>query len=603
MAYGHDHQMSFLGEDNGSSHQTMTSLSQHSSINKDNSYLQYNSVPLSDDKSHLPPNYLRPPRKISIFGWWKYELLASAISIGTIMALALVVRRYEGRPIQDINLPQSLQLSALVAALSTVMRVSLLVPVASAMSQDSWLWFSNPGQQNGKVCRSRLKDLDLTDNASRGPWGSLLFLLKGRGRWFAYIGALVTILSLGIPVFTQQLVVYKVLLMNHGVPALSNIPRSQSWSSNEGIMDAVTRYVNPRIKAAVQNGFFTPDVQPPSLTCVTGNCTWPTTPTLGVCGECSKNDFKQTCNATVYGGTECNFTVPSGTSFKNGTGLFFKSTPGAGSKYNSTDPTRAYLANWDVGGVNYSYGWTGWNKTTFVTYECALWACVQSYEASVQASTQTQVKNQEWSSVVGIQNDTNSYKRNMTFGNPMNASTPGLGEYTITNIAGLMLSEYLTQWFNGTVYAPGSRGIAYSNDYVEVIYNATTYSDLDGLTKNIALSMSNVFRTAEPAQHDVYNGIASTLSVAVKWEWLTLPIILIAASLLLSLINIIRTARSEVGAWKGGPLALLVTDLDPTARKIAMANMDVPGGLVRSVGDMKAVLSRNRRGGWSFEAA
>lgn len=182
MEYGHDHQMSFLGGDNVSSHQARSSLSQHSSINKDNTYLKYNSVPLSDDNGPLPPNYLSPPHKVSIFGWWKYELLATAISIGAIMALALVVRRYEGRPIEEINLPKSLQLSALVAALSTVIRVSLLVPVANAMSQDSWLWFSNSGQRNGKACRSRLKDLDLTDNASRGPWGSFVFLLKARGR-------------------------------------------------------------------------------------------------------------------------------------------------------------------------------------------------------------------------------------------------------------------------------------------------------------------------------------------------------------------------------------------------------------------------------------
>jgi hypothetical protein len=154
------------------------------------------------------------------------------------MALALVVRRYEGRPIQEINLPKSLQLSAIVAALSTVTRVALIVPVASALSQDSWLWFSNPKQRFSG--HSRLKDLELMDNASRGPWGSFQFLLRAPvSRYFAYIGAVITILSLGLSVFTQQLVVYEVLPLGDGTPSLSNIPRSQSWSSAEGLMDAV----------------------------------------------------------------------------------------------------------------------------------------------------------------------------------------------------------------------------------------------------------------------------------------------------------------------------------------------------------------------------
>jgi hypothetical protein len=37
-------------------------------------------------------------------------------------------------------------------------------------------------------------------------------------------------------------------------------------------------------------------------------------------------------------------------------------------------------------------------------------------------------------------------------------------------------------------------------------------------------------------------------------------------------------------------------------KRVARENMDVPGGLVRSVGNRKAVLSRSERGGWVFEA-
>jgi hypothetical protein len=127
----YDHQMS-LQEDGASSRPVPEYSSEFPA--KNNIYSNYDSVPSNDDNGLQP--VLQGKTSTSIFSWWKFELLASIISIGSIMALALVVRRYEGRPLENINLPHSLQLSAIVAALSTVARVSLLVPVASAMSQE-----------------------------------------------------------------------------------------------------------------------------------------------------------------------------------------------------------------------------------------------------------------------------------------------------------------------------------------------------------------------------------------------------------------------------------------------------------------------------------
>lgn len=128
------------------------------------------------------------------------------------------------------------------------------------------------------------------------------------------------------------------------------------------------------------------------------------------------------------------------------------------------------------------------------------------------------------------------------------------------------------------------------------MYNATQYGQLDVLVKNIALSMTNVFRSAEPAQNVIYNGTASTLSVAIKWKWLTLPIILVAASLVLSLVNIVRTYMSGIGAYKGSPLALLVCDVDPQIKAIARNKVDVPNGLIRSIGNWKAYLAIDENG-------
>jgi hypothetical protein len=367
-------------------------------------------------------------------------------------------------------------------------------------------------------------------------------------------------------------------------------------------------YLNPNIKAAVNSGFFNLNIQPLPVTCPTSNCTWPATPSLAVCGGCTQNGFTMTCNDTYpgeVGGVICNYTAPSGATFQNDTGLYFSSIPGQGSVYNASDPTRLYFANWDVGGVDYlSVGWNEWNSTTFLTYECALWACIQSYTATVKGSEQTTLQGTEWPTIIGIQNGTGVYDKNSTFGDPLYSSDPNEGSYTVTDIAAYELQQYMPSFFigNATIYIYlGSRGIFYSNDFVEVIYNATINMDLDALAKNIALSMSNVFRTAEPAQDDAYNGTASALSVAARWVWLTLPIVLVALSLLSSMVNIVRTYQNESAPWKGGPLALLVCDIDPQVKATAVANMDVPGGLEKSIGNVKVVLAKNDQGGWVFE--
>ena len=120
------------------------------------------------------------PHGSSFFRWWLPELFASVLSVASLLALVIVLRAYDGRGITDLNLPASLTLNGIVAAISTFNRVCLMVPVGAAISQEAWLWFLTARHQ--KRTYSRLGDLDLTDGASRGAWGSLVFLCFSRRR-------------------------------------------------------------------------------------------------------------------------------------------------------------------------------------------------------------------------------------------------------------------------------------------------------------------------------------------------------------------------------------------------------------------------------------
>jgi hypothetical protein len=121
------------------------------------------------------------PSRISFLRWWFPEILASIISVASLLSTVIVLRYYDGLGLNDLNLPNSLTLNGIVAVIATINRVTLMVPVGSAMSQEVWLWFSSVAHKD--TCRSRFLDLDLSDAASRGAWGSLVFLFVARRRF------------------------------------------------------------------------------------------------------------------------------------------------------------------------------------------------------------------------------------------------------------------------------------------------------------------------------------------------------------------------------------------------------------------------------------
>lgn len=136
---------------------------------------------LLDHPINPPVSRSRPGSfKDSFFRWWLTELVASLLSLGSFLSLVAILNHYDGRGLQEINLPYSLTLNGVIAAISTLIRVTLMVPVEASLSQDAWLWFS-AAKQN-KVCKSRLADLEVSDEASRGAWGSFLFLFRARRR-------------------------------------------------------------------------------------------------------------------------------------------------------------------------------------------------------------------------------------------------------------------------------------------------------------------------------------------------------------------------------------------------------------------------------------
>ena len=112
--------------------------------------------------------------------WWWPELLTELFAISAFVAIVAVAVHFRGHSIRTVGLPSGLTLNGLIALLSTFSRAALLVPIASALSQEVWLWLFEARKR--PMRRGELRDLEISDRASRGAWGSLLLLRHIRRR-------------------------------------------------------------------------------------------------------------------------------------------------------------------------------------------------------------------------------------------------------------------------------------------------------------------------------------------------------------------------------------------------------------------------------------
>jgi hypothetical protein len=117
--------------------------------------------------------------------WWAWEFLAATLSLLATAALIATLVVTDGRPLQSMTFGSvQISLNAFVAAISTVIRTSLLVTVAGPLNQSLWNWFSSPKLEKGAQQQSGkpLKDLDTFGNAAQDLWSSLQLLVRTKYR-------------------------------------------------------------------------------------------------------------------------------------------------------------------------------------------------------------------------------------------------------------------------------------------------------------------------------------------------------------------------------------------------------------------------------------
>lgn len=102
---------------------------------------------------------------------WAPEAAWCVIAGVLLGALVILLMQYNNQRLPEW--PLGLTLNTAVALITTVLRSVTVVLISEAISQLKWNRFA--------VQQRRISDLHVFDQASRGPWGSLLMVLRGRG--------------------------------------------------------------------------------------------------------------------------------------------------------------------------------------------------------------------------------------------------------------------------------------------------------------------------------------------------------------------------------------------------------------------------------------
>lgn len=377
------------------------------------------------------------------------------------------------------------------------------------------------------------------------------------------------------------------------------------------------------MKVAIYSGILTSNVDSATAFCPTGNCTWPITPSVAVCGSCSTIKYQTICKSDI-----CFYTLPSGNTVNlTNTNLTYDDLSNTANStdqqavfqvvsntqdtytttsYNDSLSDRLFIAKFEAFGAPYDPSGIAaisgddlfsWSNSSTIASECALWMCVQTYNASQVDGIQTESITSEFSDLVGFNVAPHSID-NYTFLQPYSS-------YTVSSIATDAITGYIqgTDYFDGEIQLEGTSQNP-SSDFVQAIWYAS--ADPGGLNawiQTLARTVTNVIRTRAPQSSGLYNGKAYQLGVRVRWPWVILPTSLVLSSLIILITTIVKTARSPVRAWKSSPLALLFMEVDRDITERATGQANRLNGLQKSTGKIEVMMRTDEQGDWIIKAA
>ncbi|KAL8785501.1 MAG: hypothetical protein Q9213_003327 [Squamulea squamosa] len=511
--------------------------------------------------------------------WWLWELIEACTSILALAVVVIILFIYDGSSLPDW--PSVFTINSVISFLSTISKLSIVAAVSAAVSQCKWLWYRQAEPR-------RLQDLQLFDDASRGPWGAIQLLFSLRARHLAFLGAVVVVLVNFFDPFIQQVVVYRSRSIS--AEAAPEIARSRVYAarSDEGL--PLPSVVDLSMKAGIYNGVF--DIKDNadsaiSHTCSTGDCSWQNFTSLAICSQCI--DITSHVEKECPDGKCHLLYIPNGPMLSGLGGQINNTITNISSELEGIEPSVlrfTSLLSKKVADPNDAFA-----------VECSLFYCIGKYAASVSDGVAHQTLLASWRNDSAHLDTKTDLILNppASFSNESNGSEP----FKITHLAAVALNSFMSTTFTGSGGINNS-GSAFSSDVIQALYDT---SNLTKRIENLATSMTNSIRGQNDNVSGPAYGIAWTSEtyVHVRWAWLAFPatLILLASCFLLGVV--LETSYRDVLVWKSSNIALLFHGRSLRLSSRSGKPVSKVSAMTERATDIKAKLVETDAEGWKLE--
>ncbi|KAJ4326309.1 hypothetical protein N0V84_003175 [Fusarium piperis] len=480
---------------------------------------------------------------------WGLEMVTSILSLLCLGGIAAIFVYMDDQPLS--HWPVYISLNATISILTTALGATMMHSVSAFISQLKWLHF--------KKRPRTLSNFESFDEASRGVSGSTKFLFKVRWN-LASLGALITILRLGLAAFTQQVVE----IGDRPVSTPDNnatfgythayyrqMPRELANAGDEAIPQ------DPKMQAAILQGLY--DISTFARFSCTGSCAWnQSVVSLGFKSQC-KNVTQvtldtQRCTGSRESEFNCSMTTPGGLGVVShshnteyATTFYLNATAVVKDQFDSGPGNNSEFARLVVYRASSDHNFASFNHN--IT-ECSISLAAYEYsEAKSNGTTFNFEKTRE------IDLGKSPWKL-------ANSSVFAINESKSEGIPRLEISKpdlrALQNFFESstivTEWTEGSRG----NENIAVSPALGGTANVTRLMDKMATSMTDYLRSGPNSQTATGQRVEIVTYVTIRWMWFIGPGAIELAALLFAIMTMASNRKSRrVPLWKSSALAVL----------------------------------------------
>ncbi|GFP58293.1 hypothetical protein TASIC1_0010010400 [Trichoderma asperellum] len=474
---------------------------------------------------------------------WLLEFISSTTALGLVIAIAIIFRYMDNKPLSAWN--GLISLNATISVLTTAYAIVLMHGVSTFIGQAKWLYI--------KTKPRRLADFEIFDRASRDIWGSVLLLTTVRWN-LATIGAVIMLLRLAFSPFAQQVVLIEQRDIIAPPADTATFGYAHGYSreavfnslSNSGVGSTPQ---DAGMQNAIYQGLYGVKMTEPF------NCPGQTLQTAA-CALDSQHVMRQ-CNMTTPGGVMVkshHVDTDSGTTYyMNTSSLLYQ--PQSGGSY-TPKQTFPEITRFGIyrSTVDYNFNMQNINIT-----ECSLYITAYQYtDAKANGSDFSFASKREID--FGVKNPWHtapvnssiSFQRIVT-----NETTRGdiqipaleIDFPNLQTLATFLSSPSIVSEFVEGDFVNTNLGVA------AALYGDVNLNDrFDGM----ATAMTNYLRYGPNTQLALGEVIQSEPFVSIRWGYFAVPIATEALAIIFAILSIVSSRRSRgVPLWKSSTLAVL----------------------------------------------